>query len=136
VIGRVLDSSALIAWGRRSSPYVDAVIFSRAGHQGYIVPVVTTAAALTVALAQLPDQAVTTVEALLGMEISLVDDLTPGTATAVAETLRLSGFHAAEHVTAATVVQAARHRSLPVVTSNPHPLTTLWPDIAIDLIPG
>ncbi|HEX4814895.1 MAG TPA: hypothetical protein VFV66_19310 [Nonomuraea sp.] len=136
MIGRVLDSSALIAWGRRSSPYVDAVIFSRAEHQGYIVPVVTTAAALAVALAQLPGTSVATVETLLSMEISLVDDLTPDTAAAVAETLRRAGSQAAEHVTAATVVRAARHRSLPVVTSNPHPLTVLWSDVAIDLIPG
>jgi hypothetical protein len=136
VIGRVLDSSALIAWGRRSSPYVDAVIFSRAEHQGYIVPVITTAAALTAALAQLPDKAVATVEALLGMEISLVDELTPGSAWAVAATLRGAGSHAAEQVTAATVVQAARLRALPVVTSNPAPLTTLWSEVTIDLIPG
>ncbi|MCF6472469.1 hypothetical protein FAF44_29345 [Nonomuraea sp. MG754425] len=136
MIGRVLDSSALIAWGSRSSPYVDAVIFSRTEHHGYVVPVVTTAAALTVALAQLPGKAAPVVEALLAMEICVVDELTPGSAPAVAEVLREAGPYAAElGVTAATIVQAAGRRSLPVVTSNPYPLTSLRPDLEIDLIP-
>ncbi|MEV5554966.1 hypothetical protein AB0L44_15060 [Nonomuraea wenchangensis] len=135
MIGRVLDSSALIAWGRRSSPYVDAVIFARAEHHGYVVPVVTTAAALTAALAQLPDKAVPIVEALLRMEICVVDTLTPDSAPAVAEVLREARWYAAEQVTAATVVHAARRRALPVVTNNRNPLQALWPEVEIDLIP-
>ncbi|MER5322340.1 hypothetical protein [Streptosporangium roseum] len=135
MIGRVLDSSALVLWSRRSSPFVDAVIFARAQHGGYVVPVVTTAAALTAALAQLPDKAVPVLDALLGMEISVVDDLTPGSAPAVAAILQAAGPYAAEQLTAASIVHAAKRRGLPVVTSNPFPLQALAADVEIDLIP-
>ena len=135
MIGRVLDASALIAWGRRSSPYVDAVIFSRAEHSGFIVPVVTTSAAITASLAQIPDKAVPILEALLRMEICVVDDLTLGSAPGVAEILREARWYAAEQVTAATIVHAARRRSLPILTSNRHPLEALSPEVEIDVIP-
>ncbi|MEU6722011.1 hypothetical protein ABZ897_62165 [Nonomuraea sp. NPDC046802] len=75
-------------------------------------------------------------DVLLGMEgTTLVDDLTPGTAPGVAEILQRVGPDAAEWVTTATVVQAARLRRIPVVTSNRFPLTALWPEVEIDLIP-
>ncbi|MBG0818726.1 hypothetical protein [Planomonospora sp. ID82291] len=139
MIGRVLDSSSLVHWARRSSPYVSAVIFSRAEHEGYIVPVVTTAPAVTAALAQIPDAAVAVLDALVRMEICVVDDLTPGSAPGVAEVLRAAGPYAAEQLTAASVVHAARRRDIPVVTSNPHPLVTLADrmgiELEIDLIP-
>ncbi|GAA2419648.1 hypothetical protein [Nonomuraea africana] len=132
----MLDTSALIAWGRRSSPYVDATIWMRAEHRGYIVPIVTTAPALTAALAQLPDSAVPVLEVLLGMDgTTLVDSLIPASAPGVAEVLRIAGPYATEQVTAASVVHAAKRRSLPVVTANPFPLTALWSDIEIDQIP-
>ncbi|GAA5082510.1 hypothetical protein [Thermocatellispora tengchongensis] len=130
----MLDSTALIAWARRTSPYVDAVIWSRAGHAGYIVPVVTTAPALATALAQIPGKDVPVLEALLAMDISVVDALTPGNAPGVAEVLHTAGPFAAEALTAASVVHAAHRRSLPVVTSNPFPLTRLR-EVEIDLIP-
>ncbi|WP_327591281.1 hypothetical protein OHA25_60115 (plasmid) [Nonomuraea sp. NBC_00507] len=134
--GRVLDTSALIAWGKRSSAYVDATVWMRTEHRDYVVPIITTAAALTAALAQLPSSAAPVIDVLLGMDgTTLVDNLTPGSAPGVAEVLRNAGPYAAEQVTAATVVQAARRRSLPVVTSNPFPLQALWPEIEIDLIP-
>ncbi|TDD21607.1 hypothetical protein [Nonomuraea diastatica] len=75
------------------------------------------------------------IDVLLGMEgTTFVDSLTLGSAPGVAEVLREAGPYAPEQVTAATVVQAARRRSLPVVTSNPIPLRALWPDVPIDLI--
>ncbi|MBG0831865.1 hypothetical protein HS041_29580 [Planomonospora sp. ID67723] len=134
MIGRVLDSSALIHWARQSSPYVNAIVFSRAKHPGYIVPVVTTAPAVTVALAQLPASAVPILDALIGMEICLVDDLTPSSAPGVAEVLQVVGPYAAEHLlTAASIVQAARRRNIPVTTSNPYPLTELASRLGIEL---
>ncbi|MEU9837111.1 hypothetical protein AB0D67_36705 [Streptosporangium sp. NPDC048047] len=135
MIGRILDSSALTGWARRTSPFVDAVVWSRAGHSGYVVPIVTTAPALTAALAQLPDEAVPILDALLGMEIVVVEHLTPGSAPGVAAVLKAAGPYAAEQLTAASLVHAARRRGLPVVTANPFPLTALDPDVEIDLIP-
>lgn len=135
MIGRVLDSSALLAWGRRSSPYVDATIFARVQHSGYVVPIVTTAAALTVALAQLPPKAVPVLEALLGMEVTVVDNLTPGSAPGVAEVLRAAGPAAAELLVLATVVQAALWRGLPILTAVDSQLRALDPGVEIDLIP-
>ncbi|GHE31708.1 hypothetical protein GCM10017673_38080 [Streptosporangium violaceochromogenes] len=135
MIGRVLDSSTLLAWSLRTSPYVDAVIFSRAQHSGYVVPLVTTTPALTAALAQLPDRAVPVLHALLGMEITIVEDLTPSTAPDVATVLRTAGPYAAEQLTAASIVHAARRRGLPIVTGNPFPLTALDPGAEIDPIP-
>ncbi|MFI9845088.1 hypothetical protein ACIHFD_49275 [Nonomuraea sp. NPDC051941] len=105
----------------------------RVEHREYVVPVITTAAALTAALAQIPSAAVPVMDVLLGMEgTTLVDDLTPATAPGVAEVLSKAGPYAPEWVTAATVVQAARQRRIPVLTSNPFPLTSLWPEIEID----
>ncbi|MGW0485769.1 hypothetical protein [Nonomuraea sp. NPDC003214] len=135
MIGRVLDSSALIAWSRRTSPFVDATIWARAEHRDYIVPLVTTAPAVTAALAQLPKQAVTVLDALLAMDVTVVDSLTPGNAPAVAELLAPVAAYAEQGITAASVVHAARRRGLPVVTANPIPLAALWDGVEIDLIP-
>ncbi|GAA2700496.1 hypothetical protein GCM10010412_097670 [Nonomuraea recticatena] len=136
MIGRVLDSTALIAWSRRTSPYIDAAIWSRAGHTDYIVPIVTTAPALTAALAQLPDSAVPVLESLLRMDdVALVDSLTQGSAPGVDEILRAVGPYAEQAVTAASVVHAARRRGLPVLTANPFPLQQLWSGVEVDLIP-
>ncbi|MFI6485102.1 hypothetical protein ACIBH1_44830 [Nonomuraea sp. NPDC050663] len=101
-----------------------------------MVPIVTTAPALTAAIAQLPNKAIPLLEMLLGMnDVMIVDSLTPGSAPGVAEALREAGPFAAEQVTAASIVHAARRRGLPVLTSNPYPLAQLWPGIEIDLIP-
>ncbi|MGW2214059.1 hypothetical protein ACWCSD_03650 [Nonomuraea sp. NPDC001684] len=136
MLGRVLDSSALTAWGLRSSAYVDAVVWSRAEHQGYVVPLITTSAALTAAIAQLPDKAVPVLDALVGMDITIVESLTAGSAPAVAEILRtVAPYAAAQAVTAASVAYAARRRALPIVTADPVPLRALWPAAEIDLIP-
>ncbi|GIH25716.1 hypothetical protein Aph01nite_40260 [Acrocarpospora phusangensis] len=135
MIGRVLDSSALLAWGRRTSPFVDAMVWSRAQHSGYVVPLVTTAPALAAALAQLNEPAVPVLDALLSMEISIVDELTPSCAPGVAVILRAAGPYAAEQVTAASIVRTAKRRGLPVVTANPFPLRALASDVEIDLIP-
>ncbi|MEW9555330.1 hypothetical protein [Nonomuraea sp. NPDC050783] len=108
----------------------------RAEHAEYVVPVITTTAALTTALAQLPPTAVPILDVLLGMEgTTIVDDLTRDSVSGVAEVLRPAGSYAGEYVAAATVVQAARRRSIPVVTSAPFPLRALWPEIEIDLVP-
>ncbi|HEX4816573.1 MAG TPA: hypothetical protein VFV66_27850 [Nonomuraea sp.] len=100
------------------------------------MPVVTTAAALTAALGQLPAPAVPVLEVLLGMDgTTLVDDLTSGSAPAEAELLHHVAPYTEQAVTAATVVHAARRRGLPIVTANPVPLVHLWPQVEIDLIP-
>ncbi|MFI6298863.1 hypothetical protein ACIBEJ_45250 [Nonomuraea sp. NPDC050790] len=136
MIGRVLDSSALLAWSRRQSPYVEAAIWSRAGHTDYILPIVTTTPALTAALAQLDARHVPVLDTLLGMtDVMIVDSLTSGSAPGVAEVLRQAGPYAAEQVTSASVVHAATRRCLPVLTWNPYPLVQLWPEVEIDLIP-
>lgn len=136
VLGRVLDSSALTAWSLRSSAYLDAVVWSRAEHRGYVVPLITTAAALTAAIAQLPDKAVPVLDALIGMDITIVDSLTVGSAPAVAEILRaVAPYAAAQALTAASVAHAARRRGLPIVTADPVPLRALWPGAEIDQIP-
>lgn len=135
MIGCVLDVSALLAWSRRTSPYVDATVWSRAQHSGYVVPVVTSAPALTAALAQLSNQHVPVLNALLGMEISIIDDLTPGNAPDVAAILQTAGPYPAEQLTAASIVHTAKRRGFPVVTTNPFPLQALAADVGIDLIP-
>ncbi|GAA0917407.1 hypothetical protein [Nonomuraea longicatena] len=136
MIGRVLDSSALVAWGRRCSPYVEASVWSRVGHTEYVVPIVVTAPALAAALAQLPADTAPVLGALLRMEdVTLVDDLTSHTAPDVAEALRSAAPFTAEHVTAASVVHAARRRCLPVLTFDPAPLLALWPGIEVEVIP-
>ncbi|MEV4477326.1 hypothetical protein [Nonomuraea sp. NPDC049504] len=136
MLGRVLDSSALTAWSLRSSAYIDAIVWSRAEHREYVVPLITTAAALTAAIAQLPDKAVPVLDALIGMDITIVDPLTSDSAPAVAEILRtVAPYAAAQAVTAVSVAHAARRRGLPIVTADPIPLRTLWPKAEIDHIP-
>ncbi|WTL69734.1 hypothetical protein OG339_48725 (plasmid) [Streptosporangium sp. NBC_01495] len=94
------------------------------------------AAALTEALAQLPDEAVQVLDVLLGLEVVVVDDLTTGSAPAVAEILKVAGPRAAEVLTAASAVQSARRRGgIPILTRDRFTLTALAPDAELDLIP-
>lgn len=79
-------------------------------------------------------------DVLLGMDICIVDSLTPGSASELASTLKAAGQFAAgpfaaEHITAASIVHAAARRALPVVTGNPWPLQTLKPDLEIVTLP-
>ncbi|GAA1613322.1 hypothetical protein GCM10009733_006770 [Nonomuraea maheshkhaliensis] len=125
-----------MAWGRRTSPFVDATIWARAEHAGYVVPLVTTGPAVAAALAQLPESAAPIVDALLSMDVTIVDEVGRQSAPGVAALLRpRHAAYAEQGVTAASVVLAAKRRGLPVVTANPLPLTALGADVEIDLIP-
>ncbi|MEV4087450.1 hypothetical protein AB0J43_45040 [Nonomuraea fuscirosea] len=125
-----------MAWGRRTSPFVDATIWARAEHAGYVVPLVTTGPAVAAALAQLPEPAAPIVDALLSMDVTIVDEVGQQSAPGVAALLRPEhAAYAEQGVTAASVVLAAKRRGLPVVTANPLPLVALWADVEIDLIP-
>jgi hypothetical protein len=114
---------------------MDATIWARAEHAGYIVPLVTTGPAIAAALAQIPAQSVPVLDALLAMDVTVVDDLTRESAAGVAELLRPVASYAEQGVTVASVVHAAKRRRLPVVTANPLPLVALWPGVEIDQIP-
>ncbi|WP_329431059.1 PIN domain-containing protein [Streptosporangium sp. NBC_01495] len=133
MIGRVLDTTALIAFANGNSPYAQAVVWSRMANVSLLV---IPAAALTEALAQLPDEAVQVLDVLLGLEVVVVDDLTTGSAPAVAEILKVAGPRAAEVLTAASAVQSARRRGgIPILTRDRFTLTALAPDAELDLIP-
>jgi hypothetical protein len=132
VIGRVLDTTALLDFALRRTRYVEAVVWSRMANVSRLV---IPAPALTAALAQLPDRAVPILDVLLGLEVRIVDDLTAGSAPAVAAILKAAGPSAAELLTAASVVHAAQRRGLPILTSNAAPLRALAPGVEIDLIP-
>jgi hypothetical protein len=135
VIGRVLDTSALVDWATRRTRYVESIVWQRVNHTGYIAPLVIPAPALTAALAQIPADAVPVLDVLLTLEIHIVDPLTPGNAPAIAEILRAAGPYAPEALTAASVAYAAKSRGIPVTTGNAYPLQSLWTDIVIDPIP-
>ncbi|MFI6990361.1 hypothetical protein ACI2LC_37350 [Nonomuraea wenchangensis] len=85
---------------------------------------------------QLPKAAASAVDALLSLDVTLVDDLGREHAPGVAALLRPQhAAYAEQGVTAASVVLAAQRRGLPVVTASPLPLRALGVDVEIDLIP-
>lgn len=132
MIGRVLDTTALVDFATRRTRYVEAVIWSRISD---VAPLIIPVPALTAALAQIPAPAVPILDTLLALEVRVVDDLTANSARSIAAILKIAGPYAAEALTAASVVHAARRRGLPIVTGNPFPLRALAADVEIDPIP-
>lgn len=131
--GRILDTSAIYAWTRRS-PYVEAVVWSSvADHIVIAVPV----PALAAALGQIHERDWDLVDTLLrDVPVTIVTgELTRTSASALAETLRPAGSSSPAALTAASVVQAARSRGWPVLTAEPFPLRALWPEIDIEPMP-
>ncbi|GLX06609.1 hypothetical protein Misp03_35360 [Microbispora sp. NBRC 16548] len=130
--GRVFDSSGLVAFGV-GSPYAQAAVWSSVEEN---LVIVVPAPALVAALAQIPDDRWDIITALLNLPITVITDLTRGTAPGIADTLRAAaGNHAPAGVTAAAVVHAARDRGWPVLTSQPQPLRALWPRVPVEPLP-
>jgi hypothetical protein len=133
VIGsRVLDTSALRGFVRRS-PYVEAVVWSSVmDHVMLLVPPPPSAAAY----GQLPESDWDIVRTLLDLPVTVTaGDLTRDTATELASTLRPAGGFAPAALTAASVVHAARHRGWPVLTGEPDPLRALWTEVLVEPLP-
>jgi hypothetical protein len=131
--GRVLDTSAIYGFTRRS-PYIEAVVWSSVeDHIVLLVPI----PALAAALGQIPQRDWDIVEVLLrDVPVTVTTgELTEQTVASLATTLRSAGGAAAAALTAASVVHAARTRGWPVLTAEPYPLRALWPDIAIEPMP-
>jgi hypothetical protein len=133
VIGRVLAPDALVDFALRRTRYVEAVVWSRMAN---VAPLIIPAPALAAALARLPDKAVPVLDVLLGLEVCVIDDLTAGSAPAVAEILKVAGPYAGEALTVASLVHASRRRGgIPILTSDRSTLRALADDVELDLIP-
>lgn len=104
--GRVLDTSALVAFAARSSVYAEALVWT-AVEEGLVLVVPSTAAAA--AVAELGEKDLPVLEVLLVLPVTVVDDLTLARARAVGH---LGGDQLAAHV-----VACARDRGWPVVTA-------------------
>lgn len=129
---RILDTSAIYAWSRRS-PYVEAVVWSSV--QDHIV-IAVPIPALTAAYGQIHERDWDIVNALLDLPVTItVGDLTRATAPTLARTLRPAAGHAPAALTAASVVEAATSRSWPVLTGEPYPLHSLAPQLVIERLP-
>ncbi|MEV7013368.1 hypothetical protein [Streptosporangium sp. NPDC051022] len=132
VIGRVLDSGALVDFATQRTRYMEAVVWMHDQHVGSLV---VPAPALAAATAQLPGRALSVLNVLLGLEVTVIVPLTREKAAALAVTLRAAGVSAAEAVTAASVVHEARVRRVPIVTDRPFPIRALHPEAEIDPLP-
>jgi hypothetical protein len=131
--GRVLDTSAIYGFSRRS-PYIEAVVWSSVeDHIVLLVPI----PALAAALAQIPERDWDIVDVLLhDIPVTVTTgDLTKETAASLADTLRPAVGATPAALTAASVVHAAKTRGWPALTNEPYPLRVLWPDIVIEPMP-
>ncbi|MER6830896.1 hypothetical protein ABT352_33220 [Streptosporangium sp. NPDC000563] len=130
--GRVLDTSALYAWSRRS-PYMAAVVWSSVqDHTVIAVPI----PALAAALGQIRERDWDLVDTLLDLPVTITTgDLTRASASNLAATLRPAGSHAPAALTAASVVEAATSRGWPALTAEPYPLHSLAPHLVIEHLP-
>ena len=130
--GRVLDTSAIYAWSRRS-PYAEAVVWSSV--QDHIV-IAVPIPALAAALSQIRERDWDIVDALLDLPVTITTgDLTRVSVSSLVKTLRPAGSHAPAALTAASVVEAATSRGWPVLTSEPYPLHSLAPQLVIEYLP-
>lgn len=127
--GVVLDSTALLAFvsGR---PYVAAVVW-HAVDQGVVL--VVPAASLADAQARVPPADLEVIETLLDLPVTVVIDLTRSAARQVAAVLAKAGKP--DCLAAGHAVLTARHRGMPVLTSDPTLLRALAADIEIDELP-
>ncbi|MEV7011753.1 hypothetical protein [Streptosporangium sp. NPDC051022] len=130
--GRVLDTSALYAWSRRS-PYLEAVAWSSL--QDHIV-IAVPIPALAAAYGQIRDRDRDILDVLLNLPVTITTgELTRANASSLARTLRSAGGHAPAALTAASVVEAATSRDWPVLTAEPYPLRALAPHLVIEPLP-
>ncbi|MEV0195305.1 hypothetical protein [Nonomuraea sp. NPDC050691] len=128
----MLDTSALTDFATQRTRYMEAVVWM---HDAYIGSLIIPAPALTAAYAAIPDRARPVLDVLVGLETTVVVPVDHGNAAAIADTLRAAGISAPEAVTAASVVDAALRRRVPIVTGQPFPLRSISGDVELDLIP-
>ncbi|MEU4229566.1 hypothetical protein AB0F17_35160 [Nonomuraea sp. NPDC026600] len=132
--GRIFDTSAILDFsrGRGGTQYTQAVVWSSL-EDGLVI--VVPAPAVAAAIAQLPDHRHDVVDVLLGMPITVVTEITRGSIPALAQTLRAANARAAYAGTIGAVALAAQQRGWPVLTREPAPLSELWPDVRLEVIP-
>lgn len=105
--GRVLDSSAIVAFASGDSIYATALVWT-AVEEGIVLVVPSTA--IAAALARLPDKNHPVLEVLLDLPVAVVDDLDATRARAVGA---LGGELLDAHA-----VLCARDRGYPLVTAD------------------
>lgn len=131
-VGRVLDTSALTDFATQRTRYMEAVVWM---HDAYVGSLVIPAPALAAAYAAVPDRARPVLDVLVGLETVVISPIDQHNAVAIADTLRAAGIAGAEAVTAASVVDAALRRRVPIVTGQPFPVRAISADVELDLIP-
>lgn len=110
--GRILDLSALLAFAHHDSVYASALVWT-AVEEDIVLLVPSTAAGL--AWARLDEPAQPVLEVLLGLPITVVDELDARRAREIGSLLR--GRHA--RLDAAHAALCSQQRGWPVVTAEP-----------------
>ena len=124
--GRVLDLSALLAFGRQDSIYVSALVWT-AVEEDIVLLVPSTSSSL--AWAQLDEHAQPVLEVLLDLPITVADDLDAGRARAIGQLLR--GRNA--RIDLAHAALCSQLRGWPLVTGEPEAYSTL--DLLLEIEP-
>ncbi|MGH3821834.1 MAG: PIN domain-containing protein [Pseudonocardiaceae bacterium] len=106
--GRILDSSALVAFARGSSIYAAAAVWT-AVEESIVLIVPSTAVAA--AWAELGDEHLSVLEVLLHLPVTVVDSLDESRARAVGQ---LGGPQADAHA-----IACAQERGWPLLTADP-----------------
>lgn len=127
--GRVLDSSALVAFATGRPVYVRALVW--AAVEANIVLAVPSAA-LSRAWSLLPPEYHGALGVLLDLPITVIDQLDPRAARESGLLLAESGL---SDLSAGQVALSARRRGWPAVTGEPWTLRKLDPRVALEELP-
>jgi predicted nucleic acid-binding protein len=107
--GRVLDSSALLAFARGTSVYAAAAVWT-AVEESIVLVVPSTA--IAAALTDLADEHRPVLDVLLQLPVTVIDNLDEARARAISQ---LGGHQADAHA-----VACAHERGWPLLTAKPH----------------
>lgn len=107
--GRVLDSSALLAFARGTSVYAAAAVWTAVEES---VVLVVPSTAIATALTDLADEHRPVLDVLLHLPVTVIDNLDEARARAISQ---LGGHQADAHA-----VACAHERGWPLLTAHPH----------------
>lgn len=126
--GRVLDLSALLAFGRQDSIYASALVWT-AVEEDIVLLVPSTASSL--AWAQLDGTGQPVLEVLLGLPVTVQDDLNAERAREIGQVLRDSDAR----IDIAHAALCSRRRGWPLVTGEPEAYNALTIPLEIEPLP-
>jgi predicted nucleic acid-binding protein len=124
ISGRVLDTSAIVAFARRESVYADALVWTAVEET---IVLVVPSTAMAAALNQLESKYHPVLEVLLNLPVTVVDPLDARRAQAVG---RLGGVQLDAHAAA-----CAQERGWPIVTGDAGRYAEFGDRVEVEVLP-